>query len=48
VIICGHIHSARGKVKEGAWVINPGCAADGQAAIIDLDSMEVIWIDSVI
>jgi uncharacterized protein len=48
VIICGHIHSARGKVKEGAWVINPGHAAEGQAAIIDLDTMEIIWIDSVI
>ncbi len=48
VIICGHIHKARGKIKDGAWVINPGYAADGQAAIIDLDTMDVIWIDSVI
>jgi Icc-related predicted phosphoesterase len=48
VVICGHIHGARGKIKEGAWVINPGYAAEGQAAIIDLDTMDVIWIDSVI
>ncbi len=48
VIICGHIHGARGKVKDGAWVINPGYAAEGQAAIIDLDTMDIIWIDSVV
>jgi len=48
VIICGHIHGARGKIKEGAWVINPGYAAEGQAAIIDLDTMDIIWIDSVV
>ncbi len=48
VIICGHIHGARGRIKDGAWVINPGYAAEGQAAIIDLDSMDVIWIDSVV
>lgn len=48
VIICGHIHQARGKVKDGAWLINPGYAAEGQAAIIDLDTMDVTWIDSVI
>lgn len=48
VVICGHIHGARGKVKDGAWVINPGYAADGQAAIIDLETMDIIWIDSVI
>ncbi|HMK47896.1 MAG TPA: metallophosphoesterase family protein [Methanocella sp.] len=48
VIICGHIHKARGKVKDGAWVINPGYAAEGQAAIIDLSTMDIIWIDSVV
>lgn len=48
IIICGHIHGARGKVKDGAWVINPGYAADGQAAIVDLDTMDVTWIDSVV
>lgn len=48
VIICGHIHGARGKVKDGAWIINPGYGHDGQAAIIDLDTMDVIWIDSAI
>ncbi|MCD1295378.1 metallophosphoesterase [Methanocella sp. CWC-04] len=48
IIICGHIHSGRGKVKDGAWVINPGYAHDGQAAIIDLESMDIIWIDSAI
>lgn len=48
VVICGHIHGARGKIKDGAWVINPGYAAEGQAAIIDLDTMDIIWIDSVV
>ncbi len=48
VIICGHIHGARGKVKDGAWIINPGYAAEGQAAILDLDTMDVVWIDSVL
>ncbi len=48
VIICGHIHGARGKIKEGAWVINPGYAAEGQAAIVDLEAMDIIWIDSVV
>ena len=48
VIICGHIHKARGKVKDGAWVINPGYAAEGQAAVIDLDTMDIVWIDSVV
>ncbi len=48
VIICGHIHKQRGKIKDGAWIINPGYAAEGQAAVIDLDTMDIIWIDSVI
>lgn len=48
IIICGHIHGARGKVKDGAWLINPGYAHDGQAAIVDLDTLDVIWIDSVV
>jgi hypothetical protein len=48
VVICGHIHKQRGKIKDGAWVINPGYAAEGQAAIIDLETMDIIWIDSVI
>lgn len=48
VILCGHIHKARGKIKDGAWLINPGYAAEGQAAIIDLETMDVVWIDSVI
>jgi hypothetical protein len=48
IVLCGHIHGARGKVKDGAWVINPGNAQEGQAAIIDLDTLDIIWIDSVI
>lgn len=48
LIICAHIHKARGKVKDGAWLVNPGYAAEGQAAIIDLETMDVIWIDSVV
>ena len=48
VVICGHWHANRGKVKDGSWVINPGYAAEGQAAIIDLETMDIIWIDSVI
>ena len=48
VIICGHFHSARGKVNDGSWIINPGYAAEGQAALIDLETMDVVWIESVV
>jgi hypothetical protein len=48
VVICGHIHKRRGKGQDGAWVINPGYAAEGQAAVIDLETMDIVWIDSVI
>lgn len=48
VVICGHFHGSKGKVKDGAWIINPGYAAEGQAAVIDLETMDVIWIQSVI
>jgi hypothetical protein len=48
VIVCGHVHKGRGKIKDGAWVINPGMAAEGQAAIVDLETMDVTWIDSVV
>ncbi len=48
VIISAHLHKQRGKIKDGAWIINPGYAAEGQAAIIDLDTLDIVWIDSVI
>ncbi len=37
VVLCGHIHEARG-VEEGATTyVNPGAARDGHAALVDLE-----------
>lgn len=41
LIVCGHIHEARGIEKNnGTVVVNPGMAASGFAALIDLDILE--------
>lgn len=38
LIVCGHIHEARGIVRSGkTTIVNPGMAALGFAAVIDLD-----------
>lgn len=38
LIVCGHIHEARGVVREkGTVVVNPGMAAAGYAALIEMN-----------
>lgn len=38
LIVCGHIHEARGSVQvNGTQVLNPGMAAKGQAALITIN-----------
>jgi len=38
LVICGHMHENLGKKKVGkTWVVNPGAAVDGKAAIIKID-----------
>lgn len=38
LIVCGHIHEARGSVQvNGTYVLNPGMAAKGQAALITIN-----------
>lgn len=48
LIVCGHIHEARGKVMAGGTlVVNPGMASKGQAALITLeDQIKVDFIDA--
>ncbi len=47
LIICGHIHEARGSVRvNGTLVVNPGTASKGQAALIRIsDEITVEYID---
>ena len=38
LIVCGHIHEARGMVNvNGTIVVNPGMASKGQGAIITIN-----------
>lgn len=38
LVVCGHIHEARGMVRvNGTYVINPGMASKGQGAVITID-----------
>jgi Icc-related predicted phosphoesterase len=48
LIVCGHIHEARGSVKvNGTLVVNPGVASKGQAALITInDEIKVEFIDA--
>ncbi len=48
LIVCGHIHEARGKVLVGGTlVVNPGQAFKGQAALITIDNeIKVEFIDT--
>jgi len=39
VIICGHVHEARGIMSNDVLIVNPGMASRGFAAIVDLDEM---------
>lgn len=47
LIICGHIHEARGIVKvNGTCIVNPGMASKGQAALITIEKdIKVDFID---
>lgn len=47
LIICGHIHEARGCMRvNGTEVVNPGAASKGQAALITInDEITVEFID---
>ncbi|KCZ71154.1 putative phosphoesterase, ICC [Candidatus Methanoperedens nitroreducens] len=47
LIVCGHIHEARGSVRvNGTLVVNPGMASKGQAAMITInDEIKVEFID---
>lgn len=48
LIVCGHIHEARGMVQvNGTRVVNPGQASKGQGAIITIDrDMNIEFIDA--
>jgi hypothetical protein len=48
LIVCGHIHEARGTVRvNGTVVVNPGQASKGQAALITIDDkISVEFIDA--
>ena len=42
VFACGHVHEQQGTARIGqALVINPGCAQEGQAAILTLAAGEI-------
>ncbi|HEY9206379.1 MAG TPA: metallophosphoesterase [Candidatus Methanoperedens sp.] len=48
LIVCGHIHEARGSVcSKGTLVVNPGVASQGQAALITIgDDISVEFIET--
>lgn len=48
LIICGHIHEARGMVKvKSTCIVNPGMASKGQGALITMeDDIKVDFIDT--
>ncbi len=48
LIICGHVHEARGSIHvNGTLVVNPGAASKGQAALITIgDEINVEFIDA--
>ncbi len=46
LVVSGHVHESRGKVITPDTIfVNPGPARDGYAAIVDLDSREVIMLE---
>ncbi|MFZ2410058.1 MAG: metallophosphoesterase [Candidatus Methanoperedens sp.] len=47
LVVCGHIHEARGSVRvNGTHVVNPGAASRGQGALITInDRITVEFID---
>jgi len=48
LIVCGHVHEARGSVRaNGTLVVNPGMASKGQAALITIDrEINIEFIDT--
>ena len=48
LVVCGHIHEARGTMRvNDTLVVNPGMAANGEAAVITInDEISVEFIDS--
>ncbi|HEX7628083.1 MAG TPA: metallophosphoesterase [Candidatus Methanoperedens sp.] len=48
LIVCGHIHEARGIVRvNGTQVVNPGMASKGQGAIITIgEKIDIEFIDA--
>jgi Icc-related predicted phosphoesterase len=46
IVISGHVHEARGYMKNGeTLLVNPGPARDGYAALIDTDRVEVEMLE---
>ncbi len=42
LVICGHLHENQGKQKLGkSWIVNPGAAYNGKAALIELEGERV-------
>lgn len=48
LVVCGHIHEARGTLRlNGSVIVNPGMASKGEAAVITInDEISVEFIDS--
>ncbi len=48
LIVCGHIHEARGIVRvNGTQVVNPGMASKGQGAVITIgEKIDIEFIDA--
>jgi len=45
LVLCGHMHEYQGKKMLGkSLIVNPGCAAEGKAAVIDWESLKVRFI----
>ena len=46
VVLCGHIHEARATDRiGGARIVNPGPAAAGHYALLDLDERVAVKLD---
>ena len=48
LVVCGHIHEARGSIRiNNTLVVNPGKASDGKAALIIINhEISVKFIDA--
>ena len=46
LVLCGHIHESRGEDEIGRTrVLNPGPAAAGHYAVVDVDEVVTVWLD---